>query len=208
MDDSVFVAGLPESVTESEIETFFGSIGVIKVSYLSWSAGLPIVNISFVYRLTRKPVNRRFGCSKIAIPELPKAKLQSRTTILALPLLPFSGLMVRSLISYGIVFFGSKYSFCITGQPFNNGPMLKVSMATRKNNFPGGFRGGRGGPRGGGGGGGGFGGSGGGSGGRDSNGGGFGGRGGPRGGSGGSGRGGGPPSGGIIRFQTIEVHFY
>lgn len=68
------------------------------------------------------------------------------------------------------------------GQPFNNGPLLKVSMATRKNNFPGGFRGGRGGPRGGGGG----------FGGRDSNGGGFGGRGGPRGG----GRGGGPPGGG------------
>lgn len=31
MDDSVFVSGLPESVTETEIETFFGSIGVIKV---------------------------------------------------------------------------------------------------------------------------------------------------------------------------------
>lgn len=80
-------------------------------------------------------------------------------------------------------------------------------MATRKNNFPGGFRGGRGGGGGarggggfGGGGGGGFGG-----GGRDSNGGGYGGgRGGPRGGGGdrgGSDRGGrgggGPPSGGM-----------
>ena len=32
MDDSVFVSGLPESVTETEIETFFGSIGVIKVT--------------------------------------------------------------------------------------------------------------------------------------------------------------------------------
>ena len=31
MDDSVFVSGLPESVTETEIETFFGSIGIIKV---------------------------------------------------------------------------------------------------------------------------------------------------------------------------------
>ena len=27
----MFVSGLPESVTETEIETFFGSIGVIKV---------------------------------------------------------------------------------------------------------------------------------------------------------------------------------
>ncbi len=32
MEDSVFVSGLPDSVTESEIETFFGSIGVIKVN--------------------------------------------------------------------------------------------------------------------------------------------------------------------------------
>ena len=32
MDDSVFVSGLPESVTESELEAFFGAIGVIKVS--------------------------------------------------------------------------------------------------------------------------------------------------------------------------------
>lgn len=36
MDDSVFVSGLPESVTESEIETFFGSIGVIKVGRLKY----------------------------------------------------------------------------------------------------------------------------------------------------------------------------
>ena len=32
MEDSVFVSGLPESVTETELETFFGSIGVIKVT--------------------------------------------------------------------------------------------------------------------------------------------------------------------------------
>ena len=31
MDDSVFVSGLPDSVTEAEIESFFGAIGVIKV---------------------------------------------------------------------------------------------------------------------------------------------------------------------------------
>jgi len=31
MEDSVFVSGLPVNVTESEIEVFFGSIGVIKV---------------------------------------------------------------------------------------------------------------------------------------------------------------------------------
>ena len=31
MDDSVFVSGLPDSVTETEIESFFGAIGVIKV---------------------------------------------------------------------------------------------------------------------------------------------------------------------------------
>ena len=82
----------------------------------------------------------------------------------------------------------------ISGQPFNGGQtMLKVSMATRKNNFPGGFRGGRGAPRGGGGG---YGGDRGG--GRDSNGGGYGGgRGGPRGGGGGDRGGrGAPPSGG------------
>jgi hypothetical protein len=69
------------------------------------------------------------------------------------------------------------------GQPFNGGPVLKVSMATRKNNFgPGGFRGGRGGRGGGGGGG---------MGGRGGDRGGFG----DRGGRGGAPRGGGPPGG-------------
>ena len=77
------------------------------------------------------------------------------------------------------------------GQPFNGGPVLKVSMATRKNNFggPGGFRGGRGSRGGGGGGGGGFGGGGGRDAGNGSSS--FGGRG-----RGGGGRGGGPPSSG------------
>lgn len=31
MEDSVFVSGLPENVTEAELAQFFGSIGVIKV---------------------------------------------------------------------------------------------------------------------------------------------------------------------------------
>lgn len=35
MEDSVFVSGLPDNVTESEIETFFGSIGVIKVRHFT-----------------------------------------------------------------------------------------------------------------------------------------------------------------------------
>ena len=68
----------------------------------------------------------------------------------------------------------SNHCSTIADQPFNGGSLLKVSKATRKNNFPGGFNRGRGAPRGGGGS----------FGGRDSNGGGFAARGAPRGGGG------------------------
>ncbi|KAK4002570.1 hypothetical protein OUZ56_004384 [Daphnia magna] len=160
MDDSVFVSGLPENVTETEIENLFGSIGVIKID-----------------KKTGKPKIWLFKDRDTGAPK------------------------GEATITYDDPNAATAAIQWFNGQPFNNGPTLKISFATRKNNFPGGFRGGRGGARGGGfggGGGGGFGG-----GGRDSNGGGFGGRGGGRGGGdrGGSsdrgGRGGGgPPSGG------------
>ena len=85
------------------------------------------------------------------------------------------------------------------GQPFNNGPNIKVSMATRKNNFggPGGFRGARGGR----------GGMGGGGRGGDRDGGGFGGGGrGGRGGMGGPrGGGGGAPPGGAADGEQPNI---
>lgn len=40
MDDSVFVSGLPENVTETEIENLFGSIGVIKVCKTHFSKSI------------------------------------------------------------------------------------------------------------------------------------------------------------------------
>merc|ERR1719184_35281 len=152
MEDSVFVSGLPVNVTESEIEVFFGSIGVIKIDKK--------LNKPKIWLFKDRESGEPKGEATITYddPSAAQAAIQ-----------------------------------WFNGQPFNGGQtMLKVSMATRKNNFPGGFRGGRGGSRGGGGGG--YGGDRGG--GRDSNGGGFGGgRGGPRGGGGGGG-GRGPPSGG------------
>ena len=51
MADSVFVSGLPESVTETEIETFFGSIGVIKVTKKSLFKMLFINNLPFIVNL-------------------------------------------------------------------------------------------------------------------------------------------------------------
>ena len=162
MDDSVFVSGLPDGVTEGEIETFFGSIGVIKVKKMfSFSYFVQTISIDFLSQMDKK-LNK------------PKIWLfKDRDTGAA---------KGEATITYDDPSAASAAIQWFNGQPFNNGPLLKVSMATRKNNFPGGFGRGRGGPRGGGGGG---------FGGRDSNGGGFGGRGGPRGG----GRGGGPPGG-------------
>ncbi len=54
MEDSVFVSGLPDTVTESEIETFFGSIGVIKVKSFRVRYDMQTIDVtsSFI-RLTR-----------------------------------------------------------------------------------------------------------------------------------------------------------
>lgn len=54
MDDSVFVAGLPESVTESEIETFFGSIGVIKVSFFNQLTYVKTLTFLIVVQIDKK----------------------------------------------------------------------------------------------------------------------------------------------------------
>ena len=35
INDTIFVSGFPKSVTETEIETFFGSVGAIKVTRTS-----------------------------------------------------------------------------------------------------------------------------------------------------------------------------
>ena len=168
------------------------------------TAFYPLV-LTFLYfnRSTRKQTNLRFGSSRTVTLALLKVKPQLHTMIQVLPMPPSNGLTVRHYIDSLLIIVSNNYLFVNADQPFNGGSLLKVSKATRKNNFPGGFRGGRGAPRGGGG----FGGGGG----RDSNGGGFmGGRGGPPRGGGGGARGGAPGgnSDGIYHAfsRTIWTH--
>lgn len=62
-DDTVFVSGMDTEVTESEINTHFGAIGIIKVhifsSLLLYSISTP--NNNLIYRKIKGRINQKFG---------------------------------------------------------------------------------------------------------------------------------------------------
>lgn len=97
-EDTIFVSGMSTNTSEADIEQHFGSIGIIKVIYLTCVRYIThffiLISILFYFRLIKKLESPKFGCTMIKQLEDLKEKQLLHTMMLILQIVLYPGLMV------------------------------------------------------------------------------------------------------------------